>query len=306
MAVAEALARGLPVVSTATGAIRRSRRRRRRHRRSARGDCRRSPRRLSRVLGDAGPPRAARGGRAARARSAADLGRRGRGDGARARLDARARSCVAGSAPTGWRCASPRITPRDRRPHARAIADALPTIRRLASSILRPGTGSNLRYLLAEHLRGGDTGCSSITIRRCSRGCRRRQASRRDAWICRRSTIAAIFEGRSLVTASALLDLVSEAWLRALAARCAESGAAALFALSYDGRIVCSPGRSRRRRDRRAREPASADRQGVRAGAGPGCDRRRGALLRGRRLPRAARGQRLGADAGRRASCSVS
>jgi hypothetical protein len=50
-----------------------------------------------------------------------------------------------------------------------------------------------------------------------------------------------IFEGRSLVTASALLDLVSEDWLRALAARCAESGAAALFALSYDGRISCSP-----------------------------------------------------------------
>lgn len=50
-----------------------------------------------------------------------------------------------------------------------------------------------------------------------------------------------IFEGRSLVTASALLDLVSEAWMGALAARCAESGAAVLFALSYDGRISCSP-----------------------------------------------------------------
>jgi hypothetical protein len=51
----------------------------------------------------------------------------------------------------------------------------------------------------------------------------------------------AIFEGRSLVTASALLDLVSEEWLRALAARCAGSGAAVLFALSYDGRIICTP-----------------------------------------------------------------
>ena len=51
----------------------------------------------------------------------------------------------------------------------------------------------------------------------------------------------AIFEGRSLVTASALLDLVSEDWLRALAARCAGSGAAVLFALSYDGRIICTP-----------------------------------------------------------------
>src|SRR5215217_1752150 len=50
-----------------------------------------------------------------------------------------------------------------------------------------------------------------------------------------------LFTGRTLVTASALLDLVSEAWLRTLAARCAEAGAAALFALTYDGRIACSP-----------------------------------------------------------------
>jgi SAM-dependent methyltransferase len=50
-----------------------------------------------------------------------------------------------------------------------------------------------------------------------------------------------IFAGRSLVTASALLDLVSPEWLRSLAARCAEAGAAVLFALNYDGRIVCSP-----------------------------------------------------------------
>ena len=50
-----------------------------------------------------------------------------------------------------------------------------------------------------------------------------------------------IFDGRALVTASALLDLVSEDWLRALATRCADGGAAVLFALSYDGRIGCSP-----------------------------------------------------------------
>src|SRR5882672_1778754 len=50
-----------------------------------------------------------------------------------------------------------------------------------------------------------------------------------------------IFDGRALVTASALLDLVSEQWLRALAARCVESGAAVLFALTYDGLIGCTP-----------------------------------------------------------------
>jgi hypothetical protein len=50
-----------------------------------------------------------------------------------------------------------------------------------------------------------------------------------------------IFAGRHLVTASALLDLVSDGWLQSLAARCRESGAAALFALTYNGRSLCSP-----------------------------------------------------------------
>jgi hypothetical protein len=38
-----------------------------------------------------------------------------------------------------------------------------------------------------------------------------------------------------LVTASALLDLVSERWLSRVVDACAEAGCAALFALSYDG-----------------------------------------------------------------------
>jgi SAM-dependent methyltransferase len=44
-----------------------------------------------------------------------------------------------------------------------------------------------------------------------------------------------------LVTAAALLDLVSAAWLEALAARCATARADVLFALTYDGRIEWSP-----------------------------------------------------------------
>jgi hypothetical protein len=47
--------------------------------------------------------------------------------------------------------------------------------------------------------------------------------------------------GSDLVTAAALLDLVSASWLRRLAARCAEAGVGVLFALSYDGRIEWSP-----------------------------------------------------------------
>jgi hypothetical protein len=50
-----------------------------------------------------------------------------------------------------------------------------------------------------------------------------------------------LFDGRDLVTASALLDLVSEEWLRTLVTGCRDARAAALFALNYDGRLTCSP-----------------------------------------------------------------
>jgi hypothetical protein len=50
-----------------------------------------------------------------------------------------------------------------------------------------------------------------------------------------------IFEGRHIVTASALLDLVSESWLRALAARCRAGNALALFTITYNGRFECTP-----------------------------------------------------------------
>ena len=53
--------------------------------------------------------------------------------------------------------------------------------------------------------------------------------------------VRALFDGRTLVTASALLDLVSEAFVQVLAERCRDGGAAALFALTYDGRVECTP-----------------------------------------------------------------
>ncbi len=46
------------------------------------------------------------------------------------------------------------------------------------------------------------------------------------------------FDAAQLVTCSALLDLVSPAWLEALVARCAGVGAAVCWALSVDGRIA--------------------------------------------------------------------
>jgi len=50
-----------------------------------------------------------------------------------------------------------------------------------------------------------------------------------------------MFDTARLVTASALLDLVSEEWLIDLIRQCRRVGAAILFALNYDGRIACTP-----------------------------------------------------------------
>jgi SAM-dependent methyltransferase len=52
---------------------------------------------------------------------------------------------------------------------------------------------------------------------------------------------AGLFHDARLVTASALLDLVSERWLMTLASRCREAGACALLAITYDGRFACDP-----------------------------------------------------------------
>ncbi len=51
----------------------------------------------------------------------------------------------------------------------------------------------------------------------------------------------AAFEARDVVTASALLDLVSAAWLEAVVAAAARARAALLFALSYNGEVAWSP-----------------------------------------------------------------
>jgi hypothetical protein len=51
----------------------------------------------------------------------------------------------------------------------------------------------------------------------------------------------ALCAGAALVTASALLDLVSAAWLERLADAITRTRAVALFALDYDGRRECTP-----------------------------------------------------------------
>jgi hypothetical protein len=69
-------------------------------------------------------------------------------------------------------------------------------------------------------------------------------------FVCRvhrtRADLAADFDRielpeRALVTSSALLDLVSAEWLRALVSRCHRASADVYFSLTYDGRTVCTP-----------------------------------------------------------------
>jgi hypothetical protein len=108
---------------------------------------------------------------------------------------------------------------------------------------LAAGTGSNLRYLTAAGftrtrraeflLVDHDPALLTAISRTPDVATRCLDLSRLDD--------RSIFDGRALVTASALLDLVSETWLGMLAARCAEHGSMVLFALSYDGRVACSP-----------------------------------------------------------------
>ncbi len=76
--------------------------------------------------------------------------------------------------------------------------------------------------------------------------------------------------GRHLVTASALLDLVSAPWLARLAARCAESGADVLFALTYDGRIGWSPAEEGDERVRELINRHQLGDKGFGAALGPG------------------------------------
>ncbi|MDA0675619.1 MAG: class I SAM-dependent methyltransferase [Proteobacteria bacterium] len=68
-----------------------------------------------------------------------------------------------------------------------------------------------------------------------------------------------------LVTASALLDLVSEAWLEQLVGQCRRRDAVLHFALSYDGRIDWTPGD---RDDERVRQLVNRHQQGDK-GFGP-------------------------------------
>ena len=125
-----------------------------------------------------------------------------------------------------------------------AFAAALPPARPLRIVDLGSGTGSNVRYLAPllpspqqwvavdrdAALMDESKGSAPVIERKVM------NLGDPDA-----SAIASVVAGAHLVTASALLDLVSDRWLRALASACRVHGAAALFALTYNGRSECTP-----------------------------------------------------------------
>ncbi len=150
----------------------------------------------------------------------------------------------------------------------RALAEALGAHDQLRVLDLATGTGSNIRYLLnrlpdrrqhwlavdhsptllaqlpigmaswgATHAFDVAAGTAGCVIRgpnvECQVETRQMDLGTLDA--------ADVFANRHLVTASALLDLVSDAWLRAVATGCRSAGAAALFTITYNGRSTCSP-----------------------------------------------------------------
>jgi len=129
-----------------------------------------------------------------------------------------------------------------------AIADRLAGARVLD---LAAGTGANVRYLEG-FLRGGrgrphwllvDNDPALLAKAAVLLGSREGVETRAvDLSAALDPPSANLFAGQDLVTASALLDLVSERWLNALAGRCADARSAVLFALTYNGAISCSPG----------------------------------------------------------------
>jgi hypothetical protein len=121
----------------------------------------------------------------------------------------------------------------------RAVAEVLPRYRAIDVLDLGAGTGANVRYLAGKLplpqrwlLVDRDERLLGRAPKAWSSQCMDLQNAVHDH---------ALFASRALVTASALLDLVSDAWLETLVTRCREAGAAVLFALTYDGRMDFAP-----------------------------------------------------------------
>jgi hypothetical protein len=131
----------------------------------------------------------------------------------------------------------------------REPADAVARSETVVAYVARPfqgrlvdlggGTGANVRYLstrLPAPQRWTIVDDDAALLGRAPAGVTRHQADLNQV-----VDDDDLFRECGLVTASALLDLVSERWLSRLIARCSLVRAAVLFALTYDGQTVCRP-----------------------------------------------------------------
>jgi SAM-dependent methyltransferase len=118
----------------------------------------------------------------------------------------------------------------------RAVVDVLPRDRPLRIVDLGCGTGSNVRYL-QRFLPGAH---EWLVVDKDPSVLAHAPGDTRQLDLGAQGA-PEIFAGRDLVTASALLDLVSEEFLTWLAGQCRENGAVALFTLTYTGRSTSTP-----------------------------------------------------------------
>ncbi len=106
---------------------------------------------------------------------------------------------------------------------------------------LGSGTGANLRYLAPRLPPGQRWTLVDHDPRHVDRLRRLEAPPEVDAVDAVARDLAAeglaVVGGANLVTASALLDLVSESWLGALVRQCADAACGAYFALTYDGEV---------------------------------------------------------------------
>jgi hypothetical protein len=137
--------------------------------------------------------------------------------------------------PIDWRSRSPLVT--------EMIANRVPRDRVVRAVDLAAGTGSNMRFLartlpkeqewlLLDH---------DARLLEHARQNTRVAIETRVVDLSHVDELSALVSGRHLITAAALLDLVSEQWLRAVCSMCHRQRSVVLFALSYDGRMTCAP-----------------------------------------------------------------
>lgn len=133
----------------------------------------------------------------------------------------------------------------------RRLVERLSTVDPLRALDLGTGTGSNIRYLI-ERLPAARQQWLAIDrsdtlldrVRRLTSATH--HGDRHVQVDTRRLDLGAlddpsIFADQHLVTAAALLDLVSASWLQTLAGHCRRAGAIALFTIVYNGESTSSP-----------------------------------------------------------------